>query len=239
MPETPVLRSALNSALLCAGLLFLVACQSPPEPRATPVATLPALPAAPAAATRYAVRSDLSDVRFLVYRAGPLAALGHHHAIQAGTITGEIRLADDFHRSSFSLALPVADFQVDPRAARQAEGAEFAVLPDAEAIAGTARNMRGAKVLDADNYPRITIRSVSVAGPEWAPDLTVRIALRGVERDLSVPVAIDRSGEQLAVTAVFEIRQTDFGIAPLSVLGGGLQVADGVKVRMRIVAVKT
>jgi len=238
MPETPVLRSALNSALLCAGLLFLAACQSPPEPRPTPVSTLPALPAIPAAATRYAVRSDLSDVRFLVYRAGPLAALGHHHAIQAKTITGEIHLANDFHRSGFSLVLPVADFQVDPPAARQAEGVEFATLPDADAIAGTTRNMLGAKVLDADHYPQITIRSVSLTGPQWAPDITIRIALRGVEHDVSVPVSIDRHDEQLTVTAVFEIAQSDFGIAPLSVLGGGLQVADRVKVRMRVVAVK-
>jgi len=51
-----------------------------------------------------------------------------------------------------------------------------------------------------------------------------------------VPVAIDYRDGQLAVTAVFAINQTDFGITPLSVLGGALQVADTVKVRMRVVA---
>ncbi|MCK7501930.1 MAG: YceI family protein [Comamonadaceae bacterium] len=66
--------------------------------------------------------------------------------------------------------------------------------------------------------------------------MTLRIKLRGVERDITVPVAIDHRDGQLAVTAVFEIKQTDFGITPLSVLGGALQVADTVRVRMRVVA---
>jgi hypothetical protein len=180
----------------------------------------------------------LSDVRFLVFRAGRLANLGHHHVVQAKTVTGDIYLAADFHRSSFALVIPVADFQVDAAAARSVEGDEFAKLPDAEAIAGTTRNMLDNNVLDATRYPQIDIRSVGLAGPAWAPDITLRVKLRGVERDLTVPVALDTRDDQLAVTAVFEIKQTDFGITPLSVLGGALQVADAIKVRMRIVARK-
>ena len=238
------LRSAawrpLRSAAFVAALLFAGACQTPSVAPTAPIPTGPTLPTAPPAAqaTRYSIRSDLSDVRFLVYRTGRLAKLGHNHVIQPRTITGEIYLAADFQRSSFSLVVPVTDFHVDDPEARSVEGEEFAAPPDSDAIAGTTKNMLGDKVLDAVRFPQIDIRSVALIGPVWAPDITLRIKLRGVERDITVPVAIDYRDGQLAVTAVFAINQTDFGITPLSVLGGALQVADTVRVRMRIVAQK-
>jgi YceI-like protein len=228
------------STAIFTGLLFLGACQTPSGTPTPAVPPEPALPAAPPTtqATHYSVRSDLSDLRFLVYRAGSLTKLSHSHVVQPKTITGDVYLATDFHRSSFSLAIPVTDFQVDAAEARSVEGDEFAKLPDADAIAGTTRNMLGKNVLDAAQHPRIDIRSVSLIGPAWAPDVTVRIKLRGAEHDMTVPVAIDNRNDQIAVTAVFEINQTDFGITPLSVLGGALQVANTVRVRMRIVAQK-
>ncbi|MBK7565125.1 MAG: YceI family protein [Propionivibrio sp.] len=175
-------------------------------------------------------------MRFLVYRAGALARLGHSHVVQAGTIKGEIHLAPDIRQSSFSLVLPIADFKVDAAESRAEEGEEFSVLPDDEAIAGTTKNMLGEKVLDAVSFPQIEIGSLALSGPAWGPDITVRIKLHGVEREITVPTAIDNSGEQLVATAFFSVNQSDFGITPLSVLGGAIQVANTVRVRMRLVA---
>jgi polyisoprenoid-binding protein YceI len=242
--QTVKLRCArwrhLRSTVLCAGLLLLGACQTPSGTPTPPVPTEPSLPAVPptAQATHYSIRSDLSDVRFLVYRAGSLTRLAHSHVVQPKTISGDIYLAMDFHRSSFSLVISVTEFQVDTADARSVEGKEFAELPDADAIAGTTRNMLGKNVLDSVQYPQIDIRSVALVGPAWGPDVTIHIKLRGAERDITVPVAIDYGNGQLVVTAFFEINQTDFGITPLSVLGGALQVANTVRVRMRIVAHK-
>ena len=230
----------LRQATFFVGLLGLVGCQtqlgsSTPvlSTGKTPVTELPAEQAA-----HYSIRADLSDVRFLVYRAGPLAKLGHSHVVQAKTIMGDVYLAMDFHLSKFSLVIPVTAFQVDATEARSVEGEEFAKLPGAEAIAGTTKNMLGSKMLDASHYPQIEIWSVGMVGPAWAPDVSVRIKLRGVERDIRVPVAIDYRGDQLAVTAVFDVSQTDFGITPFSAAGGALQVANVIRVRMRIVAQK-
>lgn len=227
------------SAVLYACVAILAACQIPSESRVPTAPTKPVLPAAPAQATRYTIRSDLSDVRFLVYRAGPLAARGHNHVVQAKTITGEIALSPDFQRSTFSIVMPVADFIVDSAEARMVEGEEFAKLPPPEFIEGTTRNMMGSKVLDAAQFPEIEIRTVDVIGPSWAPDVTLRIRLKGVERDMTVPVAIQYANNRLEAITVFEVKQTDFGISPLSILGGALQVADAIRVRMRIVAEKS
>ncbi|MGB7992121.1 MAG: hypothetical protein WCF44_22175, partial [Candidatus Methylophosphatis roskildensis] len=73
----------------------------------------------------------------------------------------------------------------------------------------------------------------------WAPDVTLRIRLKGVERDITVPVAIQYANDRLEAITVFEVKQTDFSISPLSILGGALQVADAIRVRMRIVAEKS
>jgi polyisoprenoid-binding protein YceI len=237
-------RGCLSSLAGACALACLTACQTAGQapPAAAPPAGIPPAvrpSAGPTAqAVSYAVRSDLSDVRFLVYRAGPIAKLGHDHVIRARTVLGEIKLDPEFPRSAFELSLPVADFEVDPADARSVEGEEFARQPSAEAIAGTARNLLGSQVLDAEHFPRIEIRSVALVGPSWGPDITVRIALRGAQRDITIPVAVERQNDRLTATATFDVRQTDFGIAPLSALGGSLQVADVVRVRMRLVAVK-
>ena len=228
----------LTFALICTWVVILEACQTPPVSSVPAASTTAALPEPPAQATRYTIRSDLSDVRFLVYRAGPLAARGHNHVVQAKSIMGNIALATDFHRSTFSIVMPAANFLVDAAEARIVEGEEFAKLPAAEFIESTTRNMLGSRVLDAPQFPQIEIRTVGLIGPSWAPDVTIRIRLKGVERDVTVPVAIDYTDDRLVATAVFEIKQTDFGITPLSILGGALQVADTVRVRMRIVAQK-
>ena len=185
---------------------------------------------------RYEIRPELSDIRFLVYKAGALARLGHNHVITAKGLSGEVRLAPDIHRSRFSLEMMVADFQVDDESARRDEGAAFFPQPDAEVIRGTRKNMLGEQVLDAARYPSIRIESVALSGPEWGMDIRVRIRLHGVEREELIPAALDRRTEQLAVMALFTIRQSDFGITPMSVLGGALQVDDAVRVRLRIVA---
>ncbi len=220
-------------------LALLAACQSAPVAvtgAAPALAPLPALP--PAGAVHYAVDAERSDVRFLVYKAGALASFGHDHVIAARGIQGDVYLAPVFTDSGFTLTLPVKQFQVDEPALRAAEGPDFAKQPSPQAVAGTLVNMLGAQELDAERYPEIHVRSVRLTGPEWGPDLTVRIGLHGVERDITLPVAISREGDELTVTGSFDIKQTDFGITPLSILGGGIQVADTVRIRFRIVARK-
>ena len=135
--------------------------------------------------------------------------------------------------------MPVKDFQVDADVTRLDEGEEFSPQPNDEAIAGTVKNMLGEKVLDVAKYPTIEIKSVALNGPAWGMDITVRIRIHGVEREIVVPTAVENSSDRLVVTAFFSINQTDFGITPMKVLGGGLQVDNTVRVRMRIVAGKS
>ena len=228
------MRQRLRLAALVA---LLAACATPAEFRALPADTTPLRPPAAASqATRYTVDAERSEIRFLVFRDGPLSALGHNHVIQAKGVVGEIDLAAEFAQSRFWLSIPVSGLVVDAAAARAEEGEQFASTPDAGAIASTTKNMLGDRVLQAGQYPRIEVRSVALGGPAVAPTLTVRIKLGPAERDLAIPVAIDYRDQEIRVTAQFEIKQSDFDIAPFSVLRGAIRVADTVKVRLRIVA---
>jgi len=220
--------------VLSASVLLLAGCA---RPVVKSPSALPALrPLITSGATQYTVSASDSDVRFLVYRAGPLAAFGHNHVIHATVITGNVYLNSKFALSGFGLTLPVKDFRVDEPAQRAMEGADFAEQPSAAAISGTTHNMLGPGVLDAAKYPEIRIRSVKVGGSPAAPVVTVRITIHGVPQDVRVPVMLKLSGPKLTVSGKFSVKQTDFGMIPFSILGGGLQVANTVKVHFRIVA---
>lgn len=218
-------------------LACLAACQGAPPAPTTGAAPAPAVaPATPAAvAQRHAVASDASEIRLLVYRAGPLARVGHSHVV-VGTARGEIRVGTDAAASGFSLEIPVASFDVDPPAARAEEGEEFATQISAQGREATRQNMLGKDVLDAERFPAIRIESVALSGPRWAPAVSAEVTLRGVTRAVRFPAAVFASGDAITAIATFEIRQTEFGITPYSALGGGLQVRDAIEVRARIVA---
>jgi len=232
-------RVVRAGAVLLAGLLLCAACQTQPPVQSgvsTP-ARSPA-PPLPVAAAHYRIRGAESHLRILVFKGGPLAQFGHNHVITAGKIQGDVYLTPDIHKAGFHLTVPVQSLVVDPPAARKEEGGDFASSPSPEAVAGTRKNMLGPKVLDAQRYPDIDIRSVAVTGPDWAPDITVRITLHGVSRDLTVPVSLQHGDGRVTATGVFKLNQSDFGITPFAVMGGGLQVQDTVRIRFRITAVK-
>ena len=56
----------------------------------------------------------------------------------------------------------------------------------------------------------------------------------GTTHALRVPVQIQTGADEIGVTGRLTLNQTDFGIKPLSVLGGAIQVQDSVNLRFRI-----
>jgi len=225
--------SAGLTLLACA--LTLAGCQSPAPGKVEP---LPPLPPLVVAGTRHCVVDPAaSRVVFLVYRVGPLAALGHNHVIRARRFSGDVYINREFNKSAFSLTFPVADFEVDNRKDRVMEGPDFTTRPSTTAIAETTHNMKGPNVLDAKDYRNISVRSVKVSGTREHPVVTVRIGLRGAMADMTVPLTVVQNTDQmLSVSGSFIVKQTRFGIVPFSTMGGGLRVKDEIRIRFRIVA---
>jgi hypothetical protein len=182
----------------------------------------------------YALVADDSEVRVLVYRDGPLARLGHNHVLVAKGLQAVLAVTRPPAASILALRLDVNSFTVDPVAARAEEGADFASTVSEQARTGTRQNLLGEQVLDARRFPVIEAELAGVAGPGWAPDLLLRVRLRGEEREIPVTVGVHEEANRLFVRGSFTVRQTEFGIKPFSVLGGGIRVRDDLRVRLKL-----
>ena len=231
-------RCGSHAVLLGLSMALLSACQSIQQP-ATQQAAAQALPPLPVPGSmHYVVQAAQSDVRFLVYRDGPLGFLGHNHVIQAKELSGDIYVAPEFAQSGFELKLPVDGFKIDAADARAVEGTDFTKQPSDDDIAETREHMLGPDALDATRFPEIHIRSVGLTGTAPSAQLVVRVDFHGVTRDMTVPVQIEQQGDQISVAGELQIDQNDFSVKPFSFLGGAIRVADVVKVRFKIAGTK-
>jgi polyisoprenoid-binding protein YceI len=169
-----------------------------------------------------------------VYRGGTLARLGHDHVVAARKIDGYVLASGAFARADLQVALN--SLTVDEPALRAQAG--FETQPSQKDIDGTRRNMTE-KVLDVERFPFIRVHVERLEGDASRVAAKVDVALHGVTRTLSVPVEIERpSAETLYVDGRFSINQTDFGIAPYSILGGALQVLDRLDIEFRLHATR-
>jgi hypothetical protein len=112
-----------------------------------------------------------------------------------------------------------------------AREAGFDTHPSEEDIDGTRKNML--KVLEAEQYP-FALVGVTRAEKAGASKLNVSLTLHGMKRDYPLPMQIDTTGEEVKVTGRLVLNQTDFGIVPLSILGGAIQVQDELRMRFDI-----
>jgi len=174
----------------------------------------------------------------LVYRGGTFAKLGHNHVMSSKSLTGRVWMHPQIAQSGFEMTFPVADLIVDDPDARRAAGSEFPPeIPEADKQ-GTRKNMLRTEVLDADNYPRVEVKSVKIEGALPDAQVTARITIKQGTRDVVVPVKVTVSGDRLTAAGEFSIQQTDFGMKPFSVAMGALEVKDRLDVRFSVVALK-
>lgn len=168
-----------------------------------------------------------------VHRAGSLARVGHDHVVASHDVQGYA--APDLGRSD--LYVPLGRLVVDEPELR-AE-AHFDTQPSEADIAGTRENML-TRVLEIDRYP-FALVSVSGIMPGVVPGadgpaLDVALTVHGTTHTTRTPVKIENQGDEITVTGTLVVQQTDFGIVPLSILGGAIQVANEVNLRFRISA---
>jgi hypothetical protein len=85
-------------------------------------------------------------------------------------------------------------------------------------------------VLDVNRYPAITFESTSVMGKGSAAalDLSVsgKLSIHGKTQTVTAPVSVKVAGNQLTASGKFLIKQTDFGITPITIGGGAVKVVE-------------
>lgn len=161
---------------------------------------------------------DPSNSRLTVfaYKSGVFSFAAHDHEISAPILSGKIDASDQ--NSHVRLTVSAKEMSVvDPKAS-------------AKDRAEIQRDMH-AKVLESERYPVIEFASTSITKTDadhWtvAGDLT----LHGQTKPVKVLVAAANGryrGEA-------KFKQSDFGIAPISVAGGTVKVKDEVKITFEI-----
>jgi polyisoprenoid-binding protein YceI len=218
-------------------VICLSACGTPrPRPSALqpaiePTSALQSLPPPGA----YQIDSNNSELRILVYRAGPLANLGHNHVIVSRAVTGLVRVGGSISASSFLLQVPLESLVVDESEARREEGSDFPGDVPEDAKSGTRRNMLSATMLNAAEFPEITVKSVTLSGTLDTLSADLIISVAGHETTISAPFTLQGDAHALKAAGSMELRQTALGLTPYSLLHGALQVQDAMRLRFSIV----
>jgi polyisoprenoid-binding protein YceI len=214
----PGLIAMQNKHLRCLPLLLvLAACGAPPVAQ-LPSAPVAALPAPPLAKGHYAIDTAASLIVVTVRRGGPLARLGHDYVDPKAGIA--------------ELSFRLDQMSVDETVLRREAGLD--TQPNQDAIDGTRNNMLK-RVLDAERYPVVQLK---VRRNEGEGSMLLTVTLHGVTRNFMVPTVVEGKPNELTASGKLVLKQTDFGITPMSVLGGAMVVQDPMELSFRIVARK-
>ena len=172
---------------------------------------------------------DAAKSRFVVraYVAGLLSAFGHNPTIAIRSFTGEASLRPD------SPELSSLRFEID--AASLAVTGEVNDKDRAE----MERSMRE-EVLETARYPAIGFESAAVNATKiteamYAMKIAGNLTLHGVTRDVEIPCTVTAGDDSFRAYGDFSIRQTDYGIHPVTVAGGTLKLKDELKFTFDIV----
>jgi polyisoprenoid-binding protein YceI len=213
----------LGAATLCA----MAACTQLPAPttQPAPVAAAPAV-VPPAIGPQLRIDTARSLIAVTVRRGGVLARLGHDHVVASHTISGTVSPTQN--RADFQFRLD--EMKVDEADLRLIAGLEK--QPSADAIDGTRHNML-TKVLDAERYPVVSIHAERGAAGQ---PLQVSITLHGVTRTMAIPVELREENGVVTVKGSVNLKQTDFGLTPFSVMGGAMAVEDQMELRFDLTA---
>jgi hypothetical protein len=156
-----------------------------------------------------------STITIHVGKTGLFSGFGHNHTISAPI---EHAAINSQSKTAFITVLTKELKVIDP------EGSE----KDRAEIQAT---MLGPKVLDAPKYPQIRFTSTRIeqTGPGRF-QVSGKLELHGVTRQLEFPV----SATDGHYTGKTKLKQTDFGIQPVSVGGGTVKVKDEVEIEFNV-----
>ena len=180
----------------------------------------------------FTVDPQRSHALIQVGKGGMFSFAGHLHEVEAPIASGVVHLdPDDLSHADVRLEFNAAAMRVTGK------GEPPNDVPKVQEV------MLSDQVLDVRRYPTITLASTAVssnaakAAGQTAFDLTIAgtLSIHGATRPFKAPVGVRLDGATLTATGRLSIKQTDFGIKPISV-GGVVNVKDALDLSFEIVA---
>jgi polyisoprenoid-binding protein YceI len=172
-----------------------------------------------------------------VFRDGVGSGLAHDHVVEATEVGGTVeynaaRPAD----SAVVVEVRTASLRVDDPAARRRLGAAGGELSDSQR-ADVDRAMRAPEQLDVARHPTIRFASTRVvAEGNGRLQVTGRLMLRGVTREVTFPATVAVESGTLRGQATLTFLQSSFGYRPYSALLGAIRNKDEVTLHIDLVA---
>ncbi|GEM_PF-1391553 len=220
--------SLLLALLFIFGLLLF----SPIIEKLSPVSATILPPASscflPSNEGRYTVNASQSRFQVKAYAGGLFSALAHDHTIAIRDFTGEVKFTyDTVAPASLTLNIKADSLAVMDKVSDS----------DRQKIEKTLRS----EVLEVDKYSEITFKSDNVSAQriaegKYQTKITGELTLHGVTRAITIPATIDFSQNGLQAQGQFSLRQTDYGIKPVSIAGGTIKVKNELKFTFDIAA---
>jgi polyisoprenoid-binding protein YceI len=163
-----------------------------------------------------AIDIERSTITIHVGKAGLLSAAGHEHWVTAPISSGAVN----------DSSAPRVEFTV--------ETAKMRVKPDPKVDAKTEAQIQKdmeEMTLETARYHEIAFQSLHIekaAEGEWRVDGA--LSLHGVSKPIQLNVR--RDGDAYAGRTI--LKQTDFGIKPISIGGGAIKVKNEIEIEFRI-----
>jgi polyisoprenoid-binding protein YceI len=182
------------------------------------------------ASEQFGIDAASSKIRLNVGRSGLFGFAGHDHEVAVPAFAGNVMLdRADVSRSSLSVQFDAAALTVTGK------GEPPQDVPEVQRV------MLSDGVLDVQRHPKITFVSRSVSVVERATNrmmlrVSGQLSLRGVARPVTVPVEVQLSGDRLTATGKATVRQTLFGMRPVTAGAGTVRVKDDVEVIFTVIA---
>ena len=177
---------------------------------------------------RYTIDPAMSRFTVKAFATGMFSAMGHNPTVAIRDFSGEAEFAPD------TLDHAALSLKIDARSLAVSDDINDKDRREME------QTMK-LEVLEVARYPEIRFdasnASASKAGNGY---YLVRVlgdlSLHGVTRPQPVSAQIALTGDILRAHGEFSVRQTDFGIRPVSVAGGTLKLKDELKCTFDILA---
>lgn len=182
----------------------------------------------PANSARYRIDAGQSHFTVRAFAGGFLSALAHDHTIAVRDFEGNTEFTfGTVEPASLQMTIKAASLAVVDKISEK----------DRQKIEATMRD----EVLEVSNFPEITFKSNSVNATktgegQYQARISGEISLHGVSRPLTIASQLEFGDKLLHAKGNFALKQSSFGIKPVSVAGGTIKVKDEVKFVFDIVA---
>ncbi|HQZ84701.1 MAG TPA: YceI family protein [Actinomycetota bacterium] len=154
---------------------------------------------------------------------GRAARMGHSLELAVDDWNAEVTFAGQ-EPESVMLAARLASLRVEA-----GHGLKPLTSSDEHTILRHARDCLG-----ADATPEVTFVSTSISRQADSVAIQGQLSIAGQTRSIDATVALTDEDEHWTVVSVLPVKQSDFGVTPYATMLGMLQVADEVRVEVRV-----